>query len=273
MLSSPIMLFMMMPSTMVAVSRVSEPCTVRICGLRARVPPTFWMLGLTPGTVAPRPRKSCAVGTASTSSREITWVVEVARVSTVGAWPLTVSVSSSEPTFISALTVAVKFDGQVDPLPDDGREAAQREGHRVGALPQIDDRIEPLRVGDDRPHLFDQRGAGCLDRDAWHHRARGISHLSGDRALRRRRMRQRPRHHTKQPAINNAPDWTSTHPSDEPYLANGAHLRTADLTAAVSTVRVWFVTTVAVSPRSQRCNWIEQTICDKSHLARSNRGS
>lgn len=58
--------------------------------------PTAWIL---------RP-----VGSMSSTSRVITVRAVMLCVSTIGDSPVTVTVSSIAPTFISALTVAVKFD-------------------------------------------------------------------------------------------------------------------------------------------------------------------
>ena len=58
--------------------------------------PTAWML---------RP-----VGSTSSTSRVMTVRAVMLCVSTIGDSPVTVIVSSTAPTFISALTVAVKFE-------------------------------------------------------------------------------------------------------------------------------------------------------------------
>ena len=55
------------------------------------------------------------IGSESMTSRAITVVRVACCTSTCGAVPETLIVSSSEPTFISALTVAVKFDGRSTP--------------------------------------------------------------------------------------------------------------------------------------------------------------
>jgi hypothetical protein len=52
------------------------------------------------------------VGSVDSSSRSMTVVRCVLCTSTVGASPVTVTVSWTLPTFSSALTVAVKFDGK-----------------------------------------------------------------------------------------------------------------------------------------------------------------
>ena len=57
---------------------------------------------------------------------------------------------------------AVTFDGAA---PCEG----ERDGIRAGT--EIDDLVLAAVVGDHRPRLLDERGAGCLDRDARQHRA------------------------------------------------------------------------------------------------------
>ena len=56
-----------------------------------------------------------ALGTESSTSRDSTCVFTLVWTSTTGEAPDTVTDSSSAPTFISALMVAVKFDGSSRP--------------------------------------------------------------------------------------------------------------------------------------------------------------
>ena len=112
------------------------------------------------------------------------------------------TVSSSEPTFRSALIVDVKFVGQLDAVALDGREARQREGDRVHARPQVDDLVLPRAVGHHTAGLLDQHIAGRLDRHARQHRARRVFHQPRNRALcvrdggHQRQTCQRGNHHS-----------------------------------------------------------------------------
>ena len=99
--------------------------------------------------------------------------------------------------FRELANLQIRIDGrresrrQLEPLPLDRVEACQTETDRVGAAWQIDDLVFALLVAHDGPDLFDERGTGCLDRDARQHRARAISDdtRNGARALRVRRRR------------------------------------------------------------------------------------
>ena len=66
--------------------------------------------------------------------------------SSTGAAPVTVTDSSSAPTRISALTVAVKLAGKLEPFLSVGVEPGQGERHRVGAGTKIDDGVAALVV-------------------------------------------------------------------------------------------------------------------------------
>ena len=88
------------------------------------------------------------VGRVSSTSRVSTVCLVVDCTSTSGDAPETVIVSSSAPTFSSALTVAVKSVDSCDAFALDGREAGQREGHRVGAGAQVDDLVLAGAVGE-----------------------------------------------------------------------------------------------------------------------------
>ena len=100
--------------------------------------------------------------------------------STIGVSPVTVIVSSSAPTFRSPFTVATNDAGQLDAFAPDGAEARQRERHRIGAGPQIDDAVLARVVGDDRADLFDQRRAGGFDRHARQDAARVVLDDAGN---------------------------------------------------------------------------------------------
>ena len=73
------------------------------------------MFSETPVISWPMPWMVRPVGIASSASRLSTCDLVVLCTSTVGDAPVTVSVSSSAPTFRSALTVIVKFDGSSSP--------------------------------------------------------------------------------------------------------------------------------------------------------------
>ena len=64
-----------------------------------------------PVTSCPRPWIVRPVGTESSTSRESTCDFAAVWTSTTGDAPVTVSVSSSDPTLSSPLIVIVKFDG------------------------------------------------------------------------------------------------------------------------------------------------------------------
>ena len=89
------------------------------------------VLGRTPGTITARPMTLREIGSESMTSRAITVVRVACCTSTCGAVPDTLIVSSSEPTFISALTVAVKFDGKFHAFANDRAEAGERKRELV----------------------------------------------------------------------------------------------------------------------------------------------
>ena len=78
-------------------------------------PATSGVPMITPGTSAAAVCAVRPVGTASRTSRLRTCDLAAVWMSTTGDEPETVTVSSSAPTVISALTVAVKFDGSSRP--------------------------------------------------------------------------------------------------------------------------------------------------------------
>ena len=96
-------------------------------------------------------------------------------VSMSGLAPETVIVSSIAPTFISALTGAVKSPVRMMPSRLTVLKPAQRERHRVGARRQVDNLVLPVAVTDDCPGLFNQGGAGGFHRDAWHDAAARVA--------------------------------------------------------------------------------------------------
>ena len=110
--------------------------------------------------------------------------------STIGVSPVTVIVSSSAPTFRSPLTVATNVPDQLDAFALDGAEAGQRERHRVGAGPQIDDAVLAGVVADDRPDFLNQDRAGGFDRHAGQDAARRVLDDAGDGRLRIGRRRK-----------------------------------------------------------------------------------
>ena len=140
--------------------------------------PTAWML---------RP-----VGSASRTSRVITTRCVMLCVSTMGDSPVTVSVSSSVPTFRSTLIVGGEVRRQLDALAHDGLETGKREGHRVGAGPEREDRVLTVAARCGRADLFDQRRTGGFDGDAGHHGAGVVFDGAADGAgLRRCKCRRK----------------------------------------------------------------------------------
>ena len=103
-------------------------------------------------------------------------------VSTTGAAPLTVIVSSSEPTLHRDVHRRREPGAELDAVALDRREAGQREGHRVGAGPKVDDGVATFAVGRDRADFFDQRRAGGFDRHARHRQARRVADHARDAA-------------------------------------------------------------------------------------------
>ena len=91
-------------------------------------------------------------------------------VSTTGASPVTVIVSSSEPTRRSASTVFAAAAGEKHAITLERVEPGQRERDGVCARTQIDDLIATVAVGDHRPDLLDEHWAGRFDRHAGQHR-------------------------------------------------------------------------------------------------------
>ena len=79
------------------------------------VPPTSGALNEMPFSVDPTAQMFRPVGSASSRSRDRTCCCVALFTSTTGDAPVTVTVSSSEPTFISAVTVAVKSAGSSMP--------------------------------------------------------------------------------------------------------------------------------------------------------------
>ncbi len=101
-----------MPSTMIMLSPARLPWTTRFMPVSGTDPPTFCETPVTktPGVIAAKLTKLRSVGSASITSREAVCFCTTFCVSTIGLAPDTVIVSSTEPTFRSALTVAVNAD-------------------------------------------------------------------------------------------------------------------------------------------------------------------
>ena len=76
---------------------------------------------------------------------------------------MTVIVSSSAPTRISASIFALNVPASATPSRLDGVEAGQHEGHGVGAGHEVDDLILTGRVAHHRANLLDQGGARRFD--------------------------------------------------------------------------------------------------------------
>ena len=85
----------------------------------------------------------------------------------------------------SALTVAVNDPVSSMPSRLTVVKPGQRERHRVGAGPQVDDPVLAGAVGDDRADLLDQRRAGRFDGHAGQHGAGRVPRGAGDGGLRR----------------------------------------------------------------------------------------
>ena len=93
---------------------------------------------------------------------------------------MTVTVSSTVPTFMSALTFAVNAVVSSMPSRLTVLKPGQREGDGVDARPEVDDLVRALAVGDDACGSFQsERGCG-FDRDPGQNRARGILHDARD---------------------------------------------------------------------------------------------
>jgi hypothetical protein len=86
--------------------------------------------------------------------------------STIGLSPVTVMVSSTLPTFISASTVDGEVHRHFEGVALHRAEAGQAEGDRIDARRQVDDPILAVAVADGGSHLFDERRAGGLDGDS-----------------------------------------------------------------------------------------------------------
>ena len=134
-------------------------------------------------------------------SRSMICCVRALWTSTMGVSPVTVIVSSTAPTLRSAFTVATKLPDSSMPFAFHGTEPGQRERHGIGAGPEIDDAVLAGGVGDDRPDLFNQDGAGGFHRHARQDAARGVPDDAGDRGLciGRRRYEQRNQHDQQGP--------------------------------------------------------------------------
>jgi hypothetical protein len=64
---------------------------------------------------------------------------------------------------------------QLDAVTFEGAEPREGKRDSIGTGPQVDDLVLTGVVGDDRPHLLDECGTGCLDRYARQHGTRRIS--------------------------------------------------------------------------------------------------
>ncbi len=91
---------------------------------------------------------------------------------------------------MSAFTVAVNPDGQLDAFPFERAETGQREGDHIGPGPQIDDVIPALVSVTTLRDLFNQGRTGGFHRDAGQHSPRGVLDDARDPA-RRRLLRRR----------------------------------------------------------------------------------
>ncbi len=101
-----------MPSTSCSASLPARPCARSPTCSVMRDPPMSGVLWRTPADSTPIDITLRDTGSVSIASREIVCVREACCTSTCGAWPETVTVSSSAPTFISVFTVAMKSAGK-----------------------------------------------------------------------------------------------------------------------------------------------------------------
>ena len=125
---------------------------------------TVLLSPVTPGTSSMMPFQLLAAGVLATSSPLRTCWRAAFCTSTMGVSPVTVIVSSSVPTFMSALSCTVPEPASSMPSRLTTLKPVKRERDRVGAGPQIDDLVLPARIGGDRPDLLDQRRAGGFNR-------------------------------------------------------------------------------------------------------------
>ena len=94
---------------------------------------------------------------------------------------------------MSALIGRDERAGQLDAVALDGAEAGQRERHRVGAGPQVDDAVLARAVGHGRRGFSRSARAGGFDRHAGQHRAGRVLDHACNRRLRERKRRQQRR--------------------------------------------------------------------------------
>ena len=112
--------------------------------------------------------------------------------STSGLAPVTVTVSSSAPTRMSAFTVAVNPPVSSMPSRLTVLKPGEREGDDVRAGPQVDDVVPALAVRHDGSHFLDQRRTGGFHGDARQHGAGRVSDHAGDAAGLLRRTNRCP---------------------------------------------------------------------------------
>ena len=122
-------------------------------------------------------------GIAEMMSRSMICCVRALCTSTIGVSPVTVIVSSTVPTLSSAFTVATKVPDSSMPSRFTALNPGSVEGHGIGARPKIDDAVLAGVVGDDRPDLFNQDGAGGFHRHARQDAARRVPDDAGDGRL------------------------------------------------------------------------------------------
>ena len=132
-----------------------------------------------------------AAGIAEITSFEIVVCRLTLCVSTIGVSPVTVIVSASVPTFMSALIDAVNEPVSSTPSRLTRGEPGQRERH-VSRCParRSTMRYWPAAVGDGRPNFLDQRRARRFDGHARQHGAGRVLDDAGDGRLGVRRCRE-----------------------------------------------------------------------------------
>ncbi len=96
---------------------------------------------------------------------------------------MTVIVSSSVPTFMSALIVATKLEGSSTPSRRIGGESRECEGDFVDARPEIDDGVAALFVGDGGFGFLDQHRACGFNSDARQDGTRFVPDLTRELTL------------------------------------------------------------------------------------------
>ena len=144
---------------------------------------------------------SCALGTASSTSRFSTCDFAFVLTSTTGDG------AGHGHRLFERADFHVRVDGggevrrQFEAVALEGLKSRQRERDGVGAGTQIDDAVRAFAVGDDRARFFDEHVARRFDRHAGQHRARRVLHdARRSRSARAPRQAARARTRAHQPS-------------------------------------------------------------------------